>query len=96
VPAPTSPVLHDVRCVIQQSSEDVANIAETQKRAAAACGQSGLMALYDLLFSHMDLACSQLLITRNDFLSADFRAGLTQTVDHLLKMNVIPVFNENE
>jgi len=81
---------------LNQSSEDVANIAETQKRAAAACGQSGLMALYDLLFSHMDLACSQLLITRNDFLSADFRAGLTQTVDHLLKMNVIPVFNENE
>jgi len=81
---------------LNQSSEDVANIAETQKRAAAACGQSGLMALYDLLFSHMDLACSQLLITRNDFLSADFRAGLTQTVDHLLKMNVIPVFNEND
>mmetsp|Transcript_39195 Transcript_39195/g.98491 ORF Transcript_39195/g.98491 Transcript_39195/m.98491 type:complete len:371 (-) Transcript_39195:270-1382(-) len=69
---------------------------EAHRRAAAACGQSGLMALYDLLFSHMDLACSQLLITRNDFLSSDFRAGLKQTVDHLLRMNVIPVFNEND
>mmetsp|Transcript_5877 Transcript_5877/g.10585 ORF Transcript_5877/g.10585 Transcript_5877/m.10585 type:complete len:392 (-) Transcript_5877:206-1381(-) len=69
---------------------------EIHRRAAAACGQSGLMALYDLLFSHMDLACSQLLITRNDFLNSEFRAGLKQTVDHLLKMNVIPVFNEND
>jgi delta-1-pyrroline-5-carboxylate synthetase len=77
-------------------TDSEANIALIAKRAAAACGQSGLMALYDLLFSHMDLACSQLLITRNDFLNSDFRVGLKQTVDHLLRMNVIPVFNENE
>lgn len=61
-----------------QRNESETARKEAHRRAAAACGQSGLMALYDLLFSHMDLACSQLLITRNDFLSSDFRAGLKQ------------------
>jgi len=69
---------------------------DVSKRAAAACGQSSIMALYDLMFGNMDLACSQLLITRNDFLNQNFKEGLQQTVNHLLKMNVIPVFNEND
>mmetsp|Transcript_32803 Transcript_32803/g.93087 ORF Transcript_32803/g.93087 Transcript_32803/m.93087 type:complete len:399 (-) Transcript_32803:304-1500(-) len=77
-------------------TQDLTDQARIHTRAAAACGQSGIMALYDQLFGHMDLACSQLLVTRNDFLSEDFRTGLCQTVDHLLKMNVIPVFNEND
>jgi len=70
--------------------------ADVHKRAAAACGQSGIMALYDLMFGNMDLACSQLLVTRNDFLNDDFKTGLRETVNHLLRMNVIPVFNEND
>lgn len=36
-------------------------------RAAAAAGQSGLMALYDSLFGMMDLQAAQVLVTRNDF-----------------------------
>lgn len=51
---------------------------DVKSRAAAACGQSAIMALYDLLFSHMDLACSQLLVTRNEFLNDAFRTGLSQ------------------
>uniref|UniRef100_A0A061R3S7 Delta-1-pyrroline-5-carboxylate synthase-like n=1 Tax=Tetraselmis sp. GSL018 TaxID=582737 RepID=A0A061R3S7_9CHLO len=77
-------------------SAPMPNDRDVSKRASAACGQSGVMALYDLLFGHMDLACSQLLVTRNDFLNPDFVDGIKQTVDHLLKMNVIPVFNEND
>lgn len=36
-------------------------------RAAAAAGQSGLMALYDSLFGLMDLQAAQVLVTSNDF-----------------------------
>ena len=136
----TSPPLRMAR-LLQNSGASQEAKASVQSRAAAACGQSGIMALYDLLFGHMDLACSQLLISRNDFLNKDFKVGLRQvttalpstsfcvplssacfgcitaqllplimhcliiqtgeccskqTVDHLLNMNVIPVFNENE
>eukprot|EP00193_Tetraselmis_chui_P000872 CAMPEP_0177760400 /NCGR_PEP_ID=MMETSP0491_2-20121128/5248_1 /TAXON_ID=63592 /ORGANISM="Tetraselmis chuii, Strain PLY429" /LENGTH=394 /DNA_ID=CAMNT_0019276299 /DNA_START=183 /DNA_END=1368 /DNA_ORIENTATION=+ len=78
------------------SVESGADPTGSEMRAAAASGQSGLMSLYDLLFSHMDLSCSQLLVTRNDFLGEDFKKGIRQTVDRLLGMKIIPVFNWND
>jgi len=36
-------------------------------RAAAAAGQTGLMALYDSLFTMMDMQAAQLLVTASDF-----------------------------
>ena len=54
------------------------NSSDVHKRAAAACGQSSIMALYDLMFGNMDLACSQLLITRNDFLNENFKTGISE------------------
>ena len=65
-------------------------------RAAAAAGQSGLMALYDSLFGLMDCQAAQVLVTSNDFADADFRKNLSATVEDLLSMNVVPVFNEND
>ncbi|KAK9823878.1 hypothetical protein WJX72_006131 [[Myrmecia] bisecta] len=65
-------------------------------RAAAAAGQSGLMALYDSLFSMMDLQAAQVLVTSNDFMEPTFKANLCATVEDLLRMNVVPVFNEND
>lgn len=65
-------------------------------RAAAAAGQSGLMALYDSLFGLMDCQAAQVLVTSNDFADADFRKNLSATVEDLLAMNVVPVFNEND
>ena len=44
-------------------------------RAAAAAGQSGLMALYDSLFGMMDLQAAQVLVTRNDFTGAALDAA---------------------
>jgi delta-1-pyrroline-5-carboxylate synthetase len=71
-------------------------LSSLQARAAAAAGQSGLMALYDSLFQMMDMQCSQFLVTSRDFKNEDFKANLTSTVDNLLKMNVVPVINEND
>ncbi|KAI3517386.1 hypothetical protein L1887_16600 [Cichorium endivia] len=70
--------------------------AELDGKACAAVGQNGLMALYDTLFSQLDVTSAQLLVTDNDFRSPEFRKQLTETVDSLLSLKVIPVFNEND
>ncbi|KAI7750018.1 hypothetical protein M8C21_021236, partial [Ambrosia artemisiifolia] len=69
---------------------------ELDGKACAAVGQNGLMALYDTLFSQLDVTSSQLLVTDNDFKNEDFRAQLCQTVDSLLDLRSIPIFNEND
>ncbi|KAJ0582577.1 putative glutamate-5-semialdehyde dehydrogenase, Glutamate 5-kinase [Helianthus annuus] len=69
---------------------------ELDGKACAAVGQNGLMALYDTLFSQLDVTSSQLLVTDNDFKNADFRMQLSQTVDSLLDLRSIPIFNEND
>ncbi|KAK9823707.1 hypothetical protein WJX72_004820 [[Myrmecia] bisecta] len=74
----------------------IAGPAAVSSRAAAAAGQSGLMALYDSLFSMMDIQAAQVLVTANDFSDPSFRANLSATAEDLLSMNVVPVFNEND
>ncbi|KAF8402980.1 hypothetical protein HHK36_011073 [Tetracentron sinense] len=78
---------------------------ELDGKACAAVGQSGLMALYDALFSQLlpflvtlqlDVTSSQLLVTDNDFKDPDFRMQLCETVKSLLALRVIPIFNEND
>ncbi|KAI7735083.1 hypothetical protein M8C21_004952 [Ambrosia artemisiifolia] len=95
---PTRVFLKDVRrIVIKISFADLQKPqAELDGKACAAVGQNGLMALYDTLFSQLDVTSAQLLVTDNDFRSPDFRKQLTETVDSLLSLKVIPVFNEND
>ncbi|XP_068643820.1 delta-1-pyrroline-5-carboxylate synthase-like [Aristolochia californica] len=69
---------------------------ELDGKACAAVGQSGLMALYDALFSQLDVTSSQLLVTDKDFHNPDFRKQLSETVQSLLALRVVPVFNEND
>ncbi|XP_062231555.1 delta-1-pyrroline-5-carboxylate synthase 1-like [Phragmites australis] len=69
---------------------------ELDGKACAAVGQSGLMALYDMLFTQLDVSSSQLLVTDSDFKNSDFRERLCETVESLLDLKVIPVFNEND
>lgn len=42
------------------------------------------------------MTSSQLLVTDNDFKNADFRVQLGQTVNSLLALRSIPIFNEND
>ncbi|KAL6326757.1 hypothetical protein AAG906_010932 [Vitis piasezkii] len=70
--------------------------AELDGKACAAVGQNNLMALYDTLFSQLDVTSAQLLVTDNDFRDEAFRNQLTQTVESLLALRVIPIFNEND
>lgn len=44
----------------------------------------------------LDVQSSQILVTDRDFTDADFRRQLSKTVDTLLALRVVPVFNEND
>ncbi|KAK4351379.1 hypothetical protein RND71_030692 [Anisodus tanguticus] len=65
-------------------------------KACAAVGQNGLMALYDTLFSQLDVTSAQLMVTDNDFRDPAFRRQLNETVNSLLCLKVVPIFNEND
>ncbi|KAI5054422.1 hypothetical protein GOP47_0030684, partial [Adiantum capillus-veneris] len=69
---------------------------ELDGKPCAAVGQSGLMALYDSLLTQLDVQSSQILVTDRDFSDADFRRQLSKTVDTLLALRVVPIFNEND
>ncbi|KAE8718047.1 Delta-1-pyrroline-5-carboxylate synthase [Hibiscus syriacus] len=69
---------------------------ELDGKACAAVGQNSLMALYDSLFSELDISSAQLLVTDSDFRDRDFRKQLNDTVKSLLSLKVIPIFNEND
>ncbi|KAL8539107.1 hypothetical protein ACS0TY_000915 [Phlomoides rotata] len=69
---------------------------ELDGKACAAVGQNGLMALYDTLFSQLDVTSAQLLVTDNDFRDPDFRKQLNETIKSLLSLKVVPIFNEND
>ncbi|XP_058181790.1 delta-1-pyrroline-5-carboxylate synthase [Rhododendron vialii] len=69
---------------------------ELDGKACAAVGQNGLMALYDTLFSQLDVTSAQLLVTDNDFRDPEFRKQLTDTVESLIDLKVVPIFNEND
>ncbi|KAB1217815.1 Delta-1-pyrroline-5-carboxylate synthase [Morella rubra] len=69
---------------------------ELDGKACAAVGQNCLMALYDTLFNQLDITSAQLLVTDNDFRDRDFRNQLSETLKSLLKLKVIPIFNEND
>jgi delta-1-pyrroline-5-carboxylate synthetase len=50
------------------------------------------MALYDSLFSQLDIASSQLLVTDNEFKDPEFRRQPDDTVTSLLELRVVPIF----
>ncbi|XP_061353719.1 delta-1-pyrroline-5-carboxylate synthase-like isoform X2 [Gastrolobium bilobum] len=69
---------------------------ELDGKACAAVGQSSLMALYDTMFSQLDVTSSQLLVNDGFFRDVGFRKQLSDTVNSLLDLRVIPIFNEND
>jgi len=66
------------------------------KQACAAVGQSRLMSLYEEAFGHFDITTAQVLLTEDDFLDPVRYSNLRATLDTLLKLDVIPIVNEND
>ena len=64
-------------------------------QAAAAIGQHELMHVYKLALAKHRLNCAQLLLTWDDFIGERYE-NAKQTLDTLLKLNCVPIINEND
>ncbi len=67
-----------------------------QQQAAAAIGQMGLIQLYESVFSQYDLHTAQILLTHEDLSNRKRYLNARGTLREVLKLNVIPVINEND
>ncbi|XP_023805577.1 delta-1-pyrroline-5-carboxylate synthase [Oryzias latipes] len=67
-----------------------------EARACAAAGQSGLMALYEAMFSQYSTCTAQVLVTNLDFHDDEKRQNLHSTLQELLRMNIVPIINTND
>ncbi|OWM87463.1 delta-1-pyrroline-5-carboxylate synthase-like [Punica granatum] len=85
------------RKLVNSSIADLQNPqGELDGKACAAVGQNSLMALYDQLFSQLDMTSAQVMVTDHDFHYPELRKQLSETVQSLVQMRVIPIFNEND
>uniref|UniRef100_A0AAQ4PJP8 Aldehyde dehydrogenase 18 family, member A1 n=1 Tax=Gasterosteus aculeatus aculeatus TaxID=481459 RepID=A0AAQ4PJP8_GASAC len=67
-----------------------------EARACAAAGQSGLMALYEAMFTQYTTCTAQVLVTNLDFHDDQKRQNLNSTLRELLRMNIVPIINTND
>ncbi|XP_041830040.1 delta-1-pyrroline-5-carboxylate synthase isoform X2 [Melanotaenia boesemani] len=67
-----------------------------EARACAAAGQSGLMALYEAMFTQYSTCTAQVLVTNLDFHDDEKRQNLHSTLQELLRMNIVPIINTND
>ncbi|CAH0553248.1 unnamed protein product [Brassicogethes aeneus] len=67
-----------------------------EPRAAAAVGQSGLMSLYDAMFSQYGVKIAQVLVTKPDFYNEETRRNLISTLSELINLNIVPIINTND
>jgi len=68
----------------------------TLLKAAAAVGQSGLMSLYDAMFSQYGVKIAQVLVTKIDFYNEETRTNLFNTLSELISMKIVPIINTND
>ncbi len=66
------------------------------KQAVAAVGQGRLMRIYDDLFSSLQQAIAQILITRRELMERTSYVNASNTFSELLDLGVIPIVNEND
>ncbi|MGF3522222.1 MAG: glutamate 5-kinase, partial [Candidatus Bathyarchaeia archaeon] len=94
------------RIVFVTSGAVAAGIAELGKtgkpkdvvfqQAAAATGQSVLMAKYREIFKRHELKVAQILLTAEDLSNRAAYVHTCNVLNMLLKLNVIPIINEND
>ncbi|EHS7923497.1 glutamate 5-kinase [Enterococcus faecalis] len=67
-----------------------------EQQAVAAVGQAELMNIYNQRFSTYSQQMAQVLLTRDVIEYPESRNNVTNTFEQLLKMNIIPIVNEND
>ncbi len=68
----------------------------SQQQVAAAVGQSLLMEQYNALFGRKGIVVAQVLLTNDDFEDPQRKKNLVETLEGLLKKDIVPVINEND
>ncbi len=66
------------------------------KQAVAAVGQGRLMRIYDDMFSSLQQAIAQVLLTRRELVERNTYVNAYNTFQELLNLGVIPIVNEND
>ena len=66
------------------------------KQAAAAVGQCELMYVYDKLFSEYNHTVAQILLNADDVKEPSRKTNISNTLERLLELRVMPVINEND
>ena len=66
------------------------------KQACAAVGQGRMMMMYEKLFAEYDQLTAQVLLTKESIMSKECRQDARNTFEELLRMNVVPIVNEND
>lgn len=71
-------------------------LALDEKQACASIGQSNLMSTYSKIFSEYDKKASQILLTRMGLQLPNCCTNIKNTIQALLRLEVIPIANEND
>jgi len=66
------------------------------RQAASSIGQSILMQKWTESFRKQEITVAQILLTMDIYSDRDSVLNLNNTIDSLLKHNVVPIFNEND
>lgn len=66
------------------------------QQSASSIGQPILINIYSRLFEENEGICSQILLTHDDFRNRKRFLHAKQTIEVLLKNNVVPILNEND
>ncbi|MDR1781752.1 MAG: glutamate 5-kinase [Bacilli bacterium] len=72
------------------------NTSLSQKQASAAVGQITLLNYYYDYFKIFNTNIGQLLLTRYDIENRKNNLNATNTINELLKQNIVPIINEND
>ncbi len=80
----------------RQALKLTGTLSLNEKQACAAVGQSLLMNAYRELFAQSGLLTAQVLLTATDFADRKHYLSVRQTLETLLKLNVVPIINEND
>lgn len=67
-----------------------------EQQAVAALGQATLMNIYSQRFASYGKQAGQVLLTRDVIEYPESRKNVTNTLEQLLKMGIIPIINEND
>lgn len=67
-----------------------------EKQALASVGQPLIMQAYRQAFEPLNLAVAQILLTRYDFDDRERYINIRNSIEELLKRNIIPIINEND